>query len=405
MRAAVTVAVLLFAALLPAAARAGEAALAVTAGASPRLIRFDTDAPGTVLDSVAVGGLSPGETFVGLDVRPLTGQLFALTDTNRMLTIDPDTGLASQLGLALENGLFSSATAGGFDFNPAADRLRLVNVDDENLRFNPVTGTIVDVDGSTPGTQIDSALTFAAGDVNVGEDPSVVAVAYDRNDVDGSHADDAVRDRRDQRRARPSGERERHARQPQRRRAVHGRRARHRPRRRGAGHRLAARRARRGLLWRRPAGSAQRQPASGASTPLGPTDGELSGFTILPAGGLRATSALVGESAPSAAVTVSRSGDSLAATAVGYATQDGSATAGTDYTATSGTLAFARGQRTQDITVPLTGDAAVEGEEAFAVVLDEIAPQAALDARAAIVRITDDDQHPRRPRRPHPRRR
>ena len=50
---------------------------------------------------------------------------------------------------------------------------------------------------------------------------------------------------------------------------------------------------------------------------------------------------------------------------VDYATADGTATAGADYTSTSGTLTFAAGERTKTVSVPVLGDSHDEGEETF----------------------------------------
>ena len=50
---------------------------------------------------------------------------------------------------------------------------------------------------------------------------------------------------------------------------------------------------------------------------------------------------------------------------VDYATADGSAKAGEDYTATSGTLTFAAGEKTKTVNVPVLDDAVDEGEETF----------------------------------------
>ena len=61
------------------------------------------------------------------------------------------------------------------------------------------------------------------------------------------------------------------------------------------------------------------------------------------------------------AVTLSRA--SRAPVAVAYATADGSATAGSDYTATSGTLTFATGETAKTVSVPVLDDAHDEGEE------------------------------------------
>ena len=54
---------------------------------------------------------------------------------------------------------------------------------------------------------------------------------------------------------------------------------------------------------------------------------------------------------------------------VGYTTANGTATAGTDYTASGGTLTFAPGVTTQTIAVKVTGDTAVEPDETFTVTL------------------------------------
>ncbi len=50
---------------------------------------------------------------------------------------------------------------------------------------------------------------------------------------------------------------------------------------------------------------------------------------------------------------------------VDYATKDGTATAGSDYTATSGTLTFAAGETAKTVSVPLLDDAHDEGKETF----------------------------------------
>ena len=51
--------------------------------------------------------------------------------------------------------------------------------------------------------------------------------------------------------------------------------------------------------------------------------------------------------------------------AVAYATADGTATAGADYTRTSGTLSFAAGETEKTVAVPVLDDAIDEGEETF----------------------------------------
>ena len=63
--------------------------------------------------------------------------------------------------------------------------------------------------------------------------------------------------------------------------------------------------------------------------------------------------------------TVSLSAPSDLPVTVNYATADGSATAGSDYTAASGTLTFAPGQTSQTITVLVNGDRLLEPNETF----------------------------------------
>jgi len=70
-----------------------------------------------------------------------------------------------------------------------------------------------------------------------------------------------------------------------------------------------------------------------------------------------------------AVFTVTRSGDTSGTGTVVYATQNGTATAGSDYTAAGATLSFAAGQTTKTVTVATTDDAAVEGNETLSLVL------------------------------------
>ena len=67
--------------------------------------------------------------------------------------------------------------------------------------------------------------------------------------------------------------------------------------------------------------------------------------------------------------TVTLSAASAPAVTVNFATSNGTATAGSDYVATSGTLTFAPGVLTQTITVNVNGDTTVEPDEAFLVTL------------------------------------
>jgi hypothetical protein len=70
-----------------------------------------------------------------------------------------------------------------------------------------------------------------------------------------------------------------------------------------------------------------------------------------------------------AVFTVTLSAASAQTVTVAYATANGTATAGSDYSVRSGTLSFSPGTTTQAISVPVTGDTVVEPDETFFVIL------------------------------------
>jgi hypothetical protein len=316
----------------------------VTNAANPELVWIDAANPTVPRARIPIAGLQPGELITGLDARPATGALYALTSTNRLVVLDSTTGATSPAGISLDPTLLASAPA-GFDFNPTVDRLRLVSAANDNLRWNPATTTPVDGDALTPGVQPDADLTFIAGDPNAGQDPAVVAAAYDRSDNDGAtpstlFAFDAERD---------------------------------------------------ALL---------RQGATDGNAGVGAVPGPpLAGLAILPGGAIRAASGatIAGEGSAQAVVTLERSGDTLAATRIAFRRVDVSATGGSDYTAVSGTLEFPQGARSAQIAIPLQQDAAFEGAEALVLAFDPPAAGAVVETRHHVVQLQDDDPPPAGP--------
>ncbi|MDJ0518425.1 MAG: Calx-beta domain-containing protein [Trichodesmium sp. MO_231.B1] len=89
--------------------------------------------------------------------------------------------------------------------------------------------------------------------------------------------------------------------------------------------------------------------------------------------------------------TVTRSGDTSGATTVDFITADGTAVAGSDYAANSGTLNFAAGERSQTITVNVTGDTDAESDETFSVELSNPSGGASITDGAATGMIQNDD--------------
>jgi hypothetical protein len=94
---------------------------------------------------------------------------------------------------------------------------------------------------------------------------------------------------------------------------------------------------------------------------------------------------------PVARFVVSLSKPATTAVTVNWATADGTATvAGDDYRASSGTLVFARGQLSKTVSVYVRGDATVEQDESFGVVLSN-AVGATIDKATATATIRNDD--------------
>ncbi len=70
----------------------------VALGAGNVLVAFDASSPTALGTQQTITGLTSGETVVGFDVRPATGELFAVAvngATGRMYRIDPATAVAT----------------------------------------------------------------------------------------------------------------------------------------------------------------------------------------------------------------------------------------------------------------------------------------------------------------------
>ena len=100
--------------------------------------------------------------------------------------------------------------------------------------------------------------------------------------------------------------------------------------------------------------------------------------------------ATVGEGDGTAGFTVELGAVSGAQVTVDYATADGTATAGADYTAANGTLTFAPGETSKSISVTITDDDVDEENETFTVTLGN-AVNASIGQATATGTITDDD--------------
>ena len=111
---------------------------------------------------------------------------------------------------------------------------------------------------------------------------------------------------------------------------------------------------------------------------------------------LSASSYSTSESAGTVTLQVNRTGGTSGAVSVSYATSNGTAAAGTDYTASSGTLSWAAGDNTaKTISVPVTDEHLTSGSKTFGVTLSAPTGGATLGAPStATVTITDNDVVP-----------
>ncbi|MVM39257.1 DUF4394 domain-containing protein [Spirosoma sp. HMF3257] len=123
----------------------------------------------TATTTKTLTGLQPGESILGIDSRPVNGQLYALGSSSRLYTIAV-TATASWSAVPVGSaGAFTlSGTDFGFDFNPTVDRIRVVSNTGQNLRLIPDNGALAATDG---------ALAFSPA----GGTPNVSAAAYTNN--------------------------------------------------------------------------------------------------------------------------------------------------------------------------------------------------------------------------------
>jgi hypothetical protein len=112
---------------------------------------------------------------LGIDQRPQDGRLYGVTERGQIVTIDPATGRATQVSRL--NTEFQSGGRAVVDFNPVANRLRLMGMNGTNLRVNVDTGEAVR----------DGQLKYAAGTQFAETTPGIVAGAY-TNSVTGAQA-------------------------------------------------------------------------------------------------------------------------------------------------------------------------------------------------------------------------
>ncbi len=156
------------AALLLTTAAANAAQVAALVGGDT-IAMVDT-AQKKATGSVKVTGITG--MLVGIDVRPADGMLYGLVDDGTVVTIAKDgkATMKSKLDTMLAKGVTATV-----DFNPVADRLRVMGSDGMSLRANVDDGKVTK----------DGDHKYAETDMHKGEKPNVIAGAY-TNSVKGT---------------------------------------------------------------------------------------------------------------------------------------------------------------------------------------------------------------------------
>ncbi|WP_134725559.1 DUF4394 domain-containing protein [Paracoccus luteus] len=126
------------------------------------LVMFDHENPA----EVSMMPLTGADMLVGIDYRPGNRTLVGVTGDNRIVTIDPATGAATELS-TMNTPLPMGDMPVIVDFNPMADRLRLMT-GTTNHRVNVDTGEVT----------VDGELAYEDGDMHAGEAPMIAAAAY-----------------------------------------------------------------------------------------------------------------------------------------------------------------------------------------------------------------------------------
>lgn len=113
-----------------------------------------------------------------------------------------------------------------------------------------------------------------------------------------------------------------------------------------------------------------------------------------PVGSLQFSSSnyTVAENGITATITVTRVGGSFGTVGVDYASSDGTATAGIDYTAVIGSLSFADGVTSQSFSITILDDVDYEGDETLNLILSNPAGGAGSGSTStSLLRIIEDD--------------
>jgi predicted extracellular nuclease len=134
-------------------------------------------------------------------------------------------------------------------------------------------------------------------------------------------------------------------------------------------------------------------PTNGATLSDATATGTITNddFPVIPGASIADAAIVEGDAGTANLVfTVTLSAGPTGPVTIDFATANGSATAGSDYVATSGTISFAAGETSKTISIPVNGDTVGELRETFTVTLSNPSGATLADG-SAIGTITDND--------------
>jgi len=144
------------------------------------LLRINAGQPRRVLERKPLAGLPAGERLLGIDFRVARGVLYALSSGGHVYTLDTASGRLARLGAGPAIAL--QGTRFGFDFNPVADRIRVVSDAGMNLRLHPDTGLLAATDPTLHAA--DATARVASLGAAAAGTPAITAAAYTYNKTD-----------------------------------------------------------------------------------------------------------------------------------------------------------------------------------------------------------------------------
>lgn len=161
-------------------------AIGLTAAPNQRLICIRLDDPGNAYTLGTVSGFTGGDTrLVGMDFRSSFSGQYGLGNFNSLYGVGNNGGIyvvnqqTGALNLVNRVSVALSGTSFGVDFNPAADRLRIISDTGQNLRQDVDPGGATTVDAPLNYAMVTATGVTGAAYTNNDNNPGTGTTLYD----------------------------------------------------------------------------------------------------------------------------------------------------------------------------------------------------------------------------------